>query len=1779
MAPPKPYKSRILGGSSKTAGVRADVRVADKRMAGNDPDRFASGIMSKYGFARGNYLGRLSLVFKQQRELVRQIMRGAKSSDVMTAQWLIRLQQLQQAMPETPRERKIVSETTRLVERIIVEKETTRTGDGRSVGQSAHIPDSKPTGHASEERSDAPKSRRSGRSGDEKTDRSERGGDNRAKTTKSRNSRKSADQAGTDPSSPDGKPKRKRKANQEAVNNHTKADNPATEIAPPSRAELHTGKAVVIIRAKPFAGGSMFMHLEAADPKRDRGMRTGHGVKSATAQIVVRHTTDGNPGSQRTRAEHLVHRGAKSVFLQPFDRIYRSTRNRTYAESVIDKYVRAIAPISHNPLTRNESVQLRGTPRLDRNSAQAKQANREHNEGYSAETVRPMDRDSGNPAMESRFPSNRDADSIRLPYKHRDPARIGVLPEVRARAAEKPLATAVAMSPAGIFGWGHSTGDVIQRHLRIPTGISVSRTMERDSSPQLGAGLVIRRRAPGNMLSISGARLLDPFGQDFELGTAGHSILRHIFTSRRFPLSSRDTEIRNKRASSATGWIERYTGEEEPTGRTITRYPNGMAVPAKPNTRMSGHSNAIAANSRIIPASGDSSGLPRGHNSKSDQAVLLRSAFPGNVSLISLGRGRILPGGVVANGAAPAIRFLFAGGVPFTHESARSREYGAAMHRAGRATADRKGIAKHAAVIRKKQMSEREEYYEPFGTVYRVRNAGDRKGAASFSARSEESISTRRTNTPPALTESGKAAIGRPSVDSGSPTARSLRAPANETIAGRANTAIRSVERSAAALLRHIPLHRMSGIQRLLHDPTVMANTDATRMSPVAGNWSMFPERNDIYMSNGERFQIGRSYRKRFEDGSADFVEGEAIKASQRQMIDYDDGKPAALPYSSIDGSTKKRISLIPGHKAVIRRAPIGTTGSAYEAALLQQRTPATPAAAYPMNKSVIRRLRPESGVARLGDIRYEFRTAYRRASTGKLPVSTPILRRTSADRGSNGLVPSARSLLMRLRPDAASSLIRNTSPYLQPNFAGTPLPMRKKAERSRFVSKTAWSSGVARVFRTSDHRDDGVGPVQAHMLRMPSRPAVLLPVMPVGSINRPQTDRHRLLYGNNGGADGMVDKRNTIWKHAFDTDMGVRSARLFIQNIPNRHAAGRSSPDAAAIDRTNARLKVPRPPTNQSLEDRLVPMPVGERASGRIASGPSHEAALGFMTKRSLRGRQGPDAGPIGPEPGVQSDKSGTVRRHPLYGSGGADGTGSYIGLQSVRQSGVIHRRNEYGASLASSYGQYAKIIRAAVDSPGAMDWSRSGFPLTESGEGRQRRSALLISAPDGRRSSGTIRRKASELNVLANRMLTSSRIPAADDPATDFMISRSDVRHIFSQYRKQSSSGRGGPGALVNRLSAYGNGSGETAVGRMLPIRRRAVPTANGSALSGKDGMTPFVVGSATHRRPSSGARQDMERRTRPGSGTERTLFRYRSHFTELTDRIRSAVPFESGIAREGALAARNGGDNARMVPRGRNETAMVIPALSARSVGMAGENLAFPHRSREAAADGTERVQRIWTGSDANVRTSIIRNVNRFTSSAHTVRESYRAWYNYYADKPGMTRKESAEKRRPDRTHPSTATELRLVRTAMNPGARAAGTLRTTKPGERSPLWSERRGIPQQRPMAISSAPENVLRMNQSDARHTDPMLQLEHKLKAIVPGALGSDPADLDYRRQMKPASPSEPSPAAEPVPPQVDMAELQEMVKRLPQFDIKKIVDRVYREIERKIRFDRQTRGL
>jgi|GEM_PF-3175492 len=93
------------------------------------------------------------------------------------------------------------------------------------------------------------------------------------------------------------------------------------------------------------------------------------------------------------------------------------------------------------------------------------------------------------------------------------------------------------------------------------------------------------------------------------------------------------------------------------------------------------------------------------------------------------------------------------------------------------------------------------------------------------------------------------------------------------------------------------------------------------------------------------------------------------------------------------------------------------------------------------------------------------------------------------------------------------------------------------------------------------------------------------------------------------------------------------------------------------------------------------------------------------------------------------------------------------------------------------------------------------------------------------------------------------------------------------------------------------------------------------------------------------------------------------------------------------------------------------------------------------------------------------------------------------------------------------------------------------------------------------------------------------QLQHKRPVSDDDDFDDDvgvmqPLEMSW---LRPASTEAPAPVqtipAELPPPQVNIEQLRELVTQLPQFDVNKIVDRVYREIEKKLKFERQRRGM
>ncbi|MDR6553375.1 hypothetical protein [Paenibacillus qinlingensis] len=89
---------------------------------------------------------------------------------------------------------------------------------------------------------------------------------------------------------------------------------------------------------------------------------------------------------------------------------------------------------------------------------------------------------------------------------------------------------------------------------------------------------------------------------------------------------------------------------------------------------------------------------------------------------------------------------------------------------------------------------------------------------------------------------------------------------------------------------------------------------------------------------------------------------------------------------------------------------------------------------------------------------------------------------------------------------------------------------------------------------------------------------------------------------------------------------------------------------------------------------------------------------------------------------------------------------------------------------------------------------------------------------------------------------------------------------------------------------------------------------------------------------------------------------------------------------------------------------------------------------------------------------------------------------------------------------------------------------------------------------------------------------PISMLEHK--QAITSQLADTPLEMDWLR-TKAVADQESMPAApvEQTPPELSEEQLQELVKQLPQLDIAKIAEKVYREIEKKMKFERQRRGV
>ncbi|PYI55184.1 hypothetical protein [Paenibacillus flagellatus] len=382
-----PLPVSIRSGGSASAG-----------RAAMEAGRFAADIMGKYGFTRDGRWGRLSLVFKLQRELVAQAMRGGKGGDVMTVQWLTRLQQLQQAMAATPPERIAVRETVRLTERVVTERQLAGPGT------------------RSDNRTDAPPDAKAAAGKPDSADGGKRAADNGSEGGRGRRKRGAGKEREPEP---------KTRPNKQAIE-ESEAGASAGAGAPESGGSKPADGKPGRRRGKRETGGRQ-ADAAKADDTGIGGTRSDETNRPVSAAVVrlkpVRYPVYGDgwagsredgtsqasfgsgnaPGQQRL----LIHRNR---YRTPF------IRNRTFLNSIVDPHAQTFAHASKNHGIELLATQGKQTGASVRTIEAGAASTNEIGAGHSGEDGRRRQRAAGNAVREQAGASVRSREPIPLTY-------------------------------------------------------------------------------------------------------------------------------------------------------------------------------------------------------------------------------------------------------------------------------------------------------------------------------------------------------------------------------------------------------------------------------------------------------------------------------------------------------------------------------------------------------------------------------------------------------------------------------------------------------------------------------------------------------------------------------------------------------------------------------------------------------------------------------------------------------------------------------------------------------------------------------------------------------------------------------------------------------------------------------------------------------------------------------------------------------------------------------------------------------------------------------------------------------------------------------------------------------------------------------------------------------------------------------------------------------------------------------------------------------------------
>ncbi|OPH59725.1 hypothetical protein BC351_19790 [Paenibacillus ferrarius] len=359
--------------------------------------------------------------------------------------------------------------------------------------------------------------------------------------------------------------------------------------------------------------------------------------------------------------------------------------------------------------------------------------------------------------------------------------------------------------------------------------------------------------------------------------------------------------------------------------------------------------------------------------------------------------------------------------------------------------------------------------------------------------------------------------------------------------------------------------------------------------------------------------------------------------------------------------------------------------------------------------------------------------------------------------------------------------------------------------------------------------------------------------------------------------------------------------------------------------------------------------------------------------------------------------------------------------------------------------------------------------------------------------------------------------------------------------QVRQRLKQGQASLVSLVGRTS-FTNRPGENEVGSKLPTE--AARARRSKRPSGEEVWRGAQVEHL--QRQANAAEQEREHRKEQGSENLLEAEGLQTDWVERTIRARvSALEEERAQGAQPAAASRAaepaGGARAALAPMARQPVSMtprVMPllassagALRAAPAGLAAASPAAAATQLSARGTGS-LTQAAWPKAAA---ASTAAGAQRSASMTHSSSPSLAA---AITAKPLSTQ---------------------VQRQAQNAGASSQGALGSGVIGS-----------------SITQARQDYAASQQQPS-------MLEHKQAQAAPieqSALAVAPLEMDWLRAKASADQAQ-APAA-PVleaAPKLTEEQLQELIKELPQLDIAKIADKVYREIEKKMKFERQRRGL